>query len=58
LKDKVGVATRPGKAGQEISARFRAGVRPRASAEMLDDLSIIRLDYPLGIVDTPSSDTG
>jgi hypothetical protein len=50
LNDKVGVAT-PAK---KIGARLHARVRRRASTEMLDGLSIIRLDYPLDIVDTPS----
>jgi hypothetical protein len=50
LNDEVGVAT-PAK---KSVTRLHARVPRRASAEMLDGLSIIRLDYPLDIVDTPS----
>jgi hypothetical protein len=45
LNDEIGVAT--------TATQLHGRVWPHASAEILDDLSIIRLDYPLDIVDTP-----
>jgi hypothetical protein len=54
LSDKVGIAT-PAK---KKSVRGFMPVSGHAQVEMLDDLSIIQLDYPLDIVDTLSSDTG
>jgi hypothetical protein len=55
LNDKVGIAT----SGKKQSVRGFMQVSGHAQvAKLLDILSIIRLDYPLDIADTPSSDTG